>query len=124
MAAARGAEDDLPANRYSPDIQLRQGIPGKRSALRGAVQLHKHGNRKKTVKWMRTNFIMLMVQVMDVVQANNALAEFSKSRDKADAKEGESGSVMNGSTPDGAVPDSCTHEELVEFVRYVVRPES
>lgn len=124
MAAARGAEDDLPANRYSPDIQLRQGIPGKRSALRGAVQLHKHGNRKKAVKWMRTNFIVLMVQVMDAVQASNTLAEFSKSRNKADAKVGENGSVMNGSAPDVDVTNGWKYEELVDFARYAVRPEN
>ncbi|WP_419721740.1 hypothetical protein [Pantoea eucrina] len=98
----------------------------------------------------RANFITLMVQVMDAQQANNKLAEndtfmrylfsdqlkmdggtldkmlaeFSKSRDKADAQEEENGSMMNESAPDGDDPVSWTHEELVAFARYVVRPES
>jgi len=98
----------------------------------------------------RANFITLMVQVMDALQANNKLAEndtfmrylfsdqlkmdggtldkmlaeFSKSRDKADAQEEENGSMMNESAPEGDDPASWTHEELVAFARYVVRPES
>lgn len=98
----------------------------------------------------RANFITLMVQVMDAQQANNKLAEndtfmrylfsdqlkmdggtldkmlaeFSKSRDKADAQEEENGSMMNESAPDSDDPVSWTHEELVAFARYVVRPES
>ncbi|WP_158086447.1 hypothetical protein [Pantoea eucrina] len=58
------------------------------------------------------------------MQANNTLVEFSKSRDKADAKEQDNGNVMNGSAPNGDVTASWTHEALVEFARYVVRPES
>ncbi|WP_333715600.1 hypothetical protein [Pantoea eucrina] len=73
---------------------------------------------------MCTNFIVLMVQVMDAVQASNTLAEFSKSRNKADAKVGENGSVMNGSAPDVDVPNGWKYEELVDFARYAVRPEN
>jgi len=99
----------------------------------------------------RANFITLMVQVMDALQANNKLAEndtfmrylfsdqlkmdggtldkmlaeFEKSRKKADAQEDEGGSggMMNESAPDSTDPASWSHDELVAFVRYVTSPD-
>lgn len=100
----------------------------------------------------RANFITLMVQVMDALQANNKLAEndtfmrylfsdqlkmdggtldkmlaeFEKSRKKADAQdeEGGNGSMMNESAPGGSDPESWTHDELVAFARYVTTPDN
>lgn len=98
----------------------------------------------------RANFITLMVQVMDALQANNKLAEndtfmrylfsdqlkmdgdtldnmlaeFEKNRKKADAQEVEGGGgMMNESAPDGTDPASLTRNELEEFVKYVIAPK-
>lgn len=97
----------------------------------------------------RANFITLMVQVMDALQANNKLAEndtfmryffsdqlkmdgdtldkmlveFEKSRKKADAQEDENNTgMMNESAPDSTDHASWTHDELVAFAKFVITP--
>lgn len=93
----------------------------------------------------RANLIILMVQVMDALQANNKLAEndtfmrylfsdqlqmdggtidkmlaeFEKSRKMAEAQDDESGGMINESAPDSSDPASWSHEELIDFALHV-----
>lgn len=60
---------------------------------------------------------------MDGGTLDKMLAEFEKSRKKADANEDEGGGgMMNESAPDSDDPANWTHEELVAFARYVTTP--
>lgn len=96
----------------------------------------------------RANFVTLMVQVMDAIQANNKLAEndtfmrylfseqmkmdnatldkmlneFKKSRDKEPESNEEGGSMMNESAPDSDNPENWSRDDLVAFAKFVTTP--